>query len=423
MSGAAIEQLAARARVVKRLGLDTEFVGEGRYRTLLCLIQLVVSDEDGLDVLVVDTLDDEPDLTALAAVLADPEITIVVHAGRQDIALLRRCARTEVNSIFDTQVAAGFAGLGAQASYDTLLRELLGVRVQKSASYTRWDRRPLNVEQLAYAREDVLHLLEMAVELERRLQASGRLEWALEECRALEGASDVRDPEQLFARLPRINSLSPSQRAIAYELVAHREQVAEQQDRPAATVLSDIVIVELAKRAPRTAEQLEQIRGVNPGSLRRRGIDLLTVIADGARRAAIAVEERQHDPSSPIDAPQVALAEALVRARALEAGLAYELVAARADLAAIVASVRLGKPDPEVRTLAGWRRALVGHELLAALHGELALSVDRDGHLRIAPPSSDGDAQDDPSAAAGLHGYPAADAAPEPSAPADNAPA
>jgi ribonuclease D len=422
VSAAAIEQLAARARSVKRLGLDTEFVGEGRYRTLLCLIQLVVSDVDGPDVLVVDTLDGEPDLTALAAVLADPEITIVVHAGRQDIALLRRCARTEVNSVFDTQVAAGFAGLSAQASYDTLLRELLGVRVQKSASYTRWDRRPLNLEQLAYAREDVLHLLEMADELERRLQASGRLEWALEECRALEVASDVRDPEQLFARLPRINSLSPSQRAIAYEFVVYREQVAEQQDRPAATVLSDIVIVELAKRAPRTAEQLEQIRGVNPGSLRRRGIDLLAVVADGARRTAIAVEERQHDPSSPIDAPQVALAEALVRARALEAGLAYELVAARADLAAIVASVRLGKPDPEVRTLAGWRRALVGNELLAALRGELALSVGPDGRLRIAPPSSDGDVQHDPPAVAGPHGDPPADAAPEPSAPADNAP-
>jgi ribonuclease D len=384
-SPAQLDQLAARARRAKRLGLDTEFVGEGRYRTLLCLIQLVVDDADGLDVLVIDTLEDGLDLGPLAAVLADPEITIVVHAGRQDVALLRRCAQTDVNSIFDTQVAAGFAGLSAQAGYDTLLRELLGVRVQKSASYTRWDRRPLNVEQLAYAREDVLHLLGMAVELERRLNASGRLEWALEECRYLEQASDVRDADQLFARLPRINSASPSQRAIAYELVGYREQVAEQQNRPAGTVLSDMAIVELAKRAPRTSEQLEQIRGVNPGSLRRRGVDLLAVIADGARRSVIATEEREHDPSSPTDAPQIALAEALVRARVLEAGLAYELVAARADLAAIVASVRLGKPDPSVRTLSGWRRELVGDELLATLRGERSLSVGPGGRLNIGP--------------------------------------
>jgi ribonuclease D len=384
MTDSPLARFAARAQAAGRFGLDTEFVGEGRYRTLLCLIQLVVSDSEGLDILVVDALENELDLEPLAVVLADPTVSVVVHAGRQDVALLRRCAQTEVTAIFDTQVAAGFAGLSAQAAYDTLLRELLGVRVQKSASYTRWDRRPLNVEQLAYAREDVLHLLEMAVTLERRLEASGRLEWAHEECRALETASDAREPEQLFGRLPRINSLSPSQRAIAYELVVHREQLAEQQDRPAATVLSDVAIVELAKRAPRTAEQLEQIRGVNAGSLRRRGVDLLAVIAAGARRPAIAVEERSHETGSPADAPQIALAEALVRARALEAGLAYELVAARADLAAIVASVRRATAQPDVRTLSGWRRELVGDELLAMLRGERSLSVGPGGRLEIA---------------------------------------
>ncbi len=384
MSSSDVEPFATRALAAGRFGVDTEFVGEGRYRTLLCLIQLVVSDGDGLDVLVVDAIDESLDLAPLARVLADPSVTVVVHAGRQDVALLRRVANTDVTALFDTQVAAGFAGLSAQAGYDTLLRELLAISVQKSASYTRWDRRPLNAEQLAYAREDVLHLLEMASELEQRLASSGRLEWALEECRALERASDVRDPEQIFARLPRINSLNPSQRAIANELVGYREQLAQEQDRPAGTVLSDVVIVELAKRAPRTPEQLEQIRGINPGSLRRRGTDLLGAIARGALRQPIAAEERGHDPSSPSDGPQIALAEAFVRARALEAGLAYELIAARADLAAIVSSVRLGKPNPPVRTLSGWRRELVGDELLDVLRGERSLSVGSTGRLQIA---------------------------------------
>jgi ribonuclease D len=383
MTDTTLEQFSARARAVGRFGLDTEFVGEGRYRTLLCLIQLVVSDAQGLDVLVLDVLEDEFDLAPLASLLADPQVAVIVHAGRQDIALLRRYAATEVNAIFDTQIAAGFAGLSAQAGYDSLLRELLDVRVQKSASYTRWDRRPLDAEQLSYAREDVLHLLEMAAELERRLTASGRLEWAREECRALERVSDVREPDQIFARLPRINSLSPSARAIARALVGYREEIAEQQDRPASTVLSDVAIVELAKRSPRTPEQLEQIRGVNPGSLRRRGVNLLEVIASGAKRPPIAVEGHSHDPSSPHDAPQIALAEALVRARALESGLAYELIAARADLAAIVAGVRLAKPDADVRTLIGWRRELVGDELLALLRGELTLSIGPDGELEI----------------------------------------
>ncbi|MGD0386694.1 MAG: hypothetical protein ABSB73_11225, partial [Solirubrobacteraceae bacterium] len=80
---------------------------------------------------------------------------------------------------------------------------------------------------------------------------------------------------------------------------------------------------------------------------------------------------------------QIALAEALVRARALEAGLAYELIAARADLSAIVCCARAGSREPEVRTLTGWRRELVGEELLALLRGERTIAVSPDGHLSI----------------------------------------
>jgi ribonuclease D len=375
--------LSARARAAGRFGIDTEFVGEGRYRTLLCVVQIVVSDAEGLEVVVLDALDAQTGLAPLADLLADPQIEVVVHAGRQDVALLRRCARTEVTRIFDTQIAAGFAGLSAQAGYDTLLREVLGVRVQKTASYTRWDRRPLDAEQLAYAREDVLHLLDLAAALERRLAADGRLGWALEECRYLEGVSDARDADAVFARLPRINSLPPSARAIAHELVAWREELAERQDRPVTTVLNDAALVELAKRAPRTAEQLEGVRGVNPGSLRRRGVDLLATIARGAALPPIPVTVERHEQSAPVDGPQIALAEALVRARALEAGLAYELIAARADLAAIVACVRVGQREPDVRTLTGWRRELVGDELLALLRGERTIAVGGGGHLAI----------------------------------------
>jgi ribonuclease D len=383
-----LSAFSRRVRAIGRFGIDTEFVGEGRYRTLLCVIQLVVSDAEGLEVVVLDALDEQTDLAPLAALLADPQIEVVVHAGRQDIALLRRCARTEVTRIFDTQIAAGFAGLSAQAGYDTLLRELLGVRVQKTASYTRWDRRPLDAEQLAYAREDVLHLLDLAAELERRLAADGRLGWALEECRYLETVSDSRDPDAVFARLPRINSLPPSARAIAHELVDWREQIAERQDRPVTTVLNDAALVELAKRAPRTPEQLDQVRGVNPGSLRRRGVDLLETIARGAGLPPIPVEIERHEQSAPVDGPQIALAEALVRTTALQAGLAYELIAARADLAAIVACVRVGHREPDVRTLTGWRRELVGEELLALLRGERSIAIGDGGHLAISERST-----------------------------------
>ncbi len=393
-SGSCLPALAERARTSGRLALDTEFMGEGRYRTLLCLIQLAVPwvENDSAQpppggagrIELLDPLREDLDGTPLAAVLADPAVEIVVHAGRQDIALLRRRFQASVSNVFDTQVAAGFAGMPAQASYESLLSELLGVRLAKSASFTRWDARPLSREQLSYAREDVVHLLALAEELRTRLIASGRLEWARQECEALAQASDERDLDTIFARLPRIRNLNASSQAIARELVQWREQTAATQDRTVQGVLGDATLVEIAKRKPASIRQLEEIRGVGAGTMRRRGEELIAAIARGRERTVEPLERLPRPAGADAaDAPLVALAEALVRARTREADLAYELLASRADLQAIVASWRSGAGEADTRTLRGWRRELVGGELLELLDGKISLAV-IERELRVA---------------------------------------
>jgi ribonuclease D len=379
-----LQALADGARAAGRLALDTEFMGEGRYRTLLCVIQLAIPDElDAAErIVLIDPLAEDLDGSPLASVLADPAIEVVVHAGRQDIALIRRRLGTDITNVFDTQVAAGFAGLGAQSSYESLLSEILGLRVAKTASFTRWDARPLSPEQLSYAREDVVHLLELAAELQRRLASLGRLEWAREECEPLARSSDERDPEMIFGRLPRIGALSASARPVARELVEWREQTAERHNRPVQSVLGDAALMELAKRKPTSRNELSRIRGVGAGANGRRADELLEVIRAARDRPPDPAPERSRLPSSrPHDAPLVALAEALLRARAREAGLAYELLAARADLQAIVAGERAGE-EANVRTLRGWRRELVGAELLDLLDGRISLAVDGSGEAR-----------------------------------------
>ena len=370
-----VAELAGQARAAGRLGIDTEFMGEGRYRALLCLVQIAVETPDGVRVEVLDPLTTEFDPTPLAAVLADPSIQVILHAGRQDVALLRREWRTDIHGIFDTQVAAGFAGLRAQLGYEALLHEMVGVRLRKSASFTRWDTRPLSDEQVGYAREDVLHLAELADALQSALSNRGRLDWALEECRMLEEVSDEREPNTIFNRLPRINSLEPAQRAVALELVRWREDTARENDRPVPSVLADAPLVEVAKRRPSSLDRLAQIRGLNESTLRRRGRAILGVVERGRTRDPIPVDGDRPAPSDANDAPLIALGEALVRARAAEAGLAYELIAARADLQRIVTAVRLGEPDADVRTLQGWRREVVGIELLELLQGRRSLRV------------------------------------------------
>ena len=103
--------------------------------------------------------------------LADPAIEIVLHAGRQDVAILRREWKTTFTNVFDTQVAAGFAGFSAQAGYNGLLHDVLRIRLPKTASFTRWDARPLTDEQIRYARGDVEHLMPLADDIQR---AAGR---------------------------------------------------------------------------------------------------------------------------------------------------------------------------------------------------------------------------------------------------------
>ena len=376
-----IAEVAERARETGVLGIDTEFMSEGRYRPLLCLIQLAVLNGDDSRVELVDPFD-SPAVEPLAEILADPGVEIVMHAARQDVAILRRALGTEIRGLFDTQLAAGFAGLSASLGYGALLDQLLGVKLKKGEGFTKWDRRPLTPQQIRYARDDVAHLIQLADAIKDRLAENGRLEWVREECRPLEGASDERDARDVWRRLPRVNQLGGDARAVARELAAWREKVAQKEDKPPSTIVADQVVVAIARTSPRSIDKLRDIRGLYPKTIKRWGDEILAAVRRGAK-AEPPPKEGGGGFATAADAPVIALCEALVRARALEAGLAYELIASRADLTRVVVAARQGRPEPEVRTLQGWRRELVGEELDGLLRGDLSLAVGEGRRLRV----------------------------------------
>jgi ribonuclease D len=129
---------------------------------------------------------------------------------------------------------------------------------------------------------------------------------------------------------------------------------------------------------------MEQIRGIHPSGIRRRGQAILDAIAEGAEAPPIP-REPGRERFDPADAPLIALAEALLRARAADARLAYELIASRAELELIVGAARRGEPEPEVRTLAGWRSELVGDDLRSLLGGRAMLGVGEARRLELRP--------------------------------------
>jgi len=378
------QPIAALAAEHGRLAVDTEFMSERRYRALLCLVQVAVPDpaaEDGVRTDVLDPLEGDFDPAPLAAALADPAIEVVMHAGRQDVALLRREWNTEVHCLFDTQVAAGFLGLGPQEGYESLVRRVLGVKLKGGEGFTRWDRRPLTDAQLAYARADASRLLALGENLQERLEARGRLEWALEECRPLERSSDERDPQRLFERLPKLGRLSAEGRGVARELVDWRERAAERADRAATSILPDQALTEVARRMPETRAALEEIRGLPQPTLHRRHRELLDAVRRGEQRE-VPAPSGGAAPRDSRDAPVIALSQAVVRHRAQEAEVATELVATQAEIAELVASLRNGD-RPRARAAGGWRHELVGRELEELLAGRRSVSVAEGARLEL----------------------------------------
>src|SRR5204863_2925696 len=132
-------------------------------------------------------------------------------------------------------------------------------------------------------------------------------------------------------------------------------------DRPPSTVLPDHVLVEVARRQPTSRDGLEEVRGLPQQTLARWQRELVAAVERG-KDAPDAPELPEVETTDSSDAPLIALGQALVRQRAMEAKVAVDLISTQSDVAAVVAAARHGR-EPDVRTLQGWRRELVGNEL------------------------------------------------------------
>jgi len=382
--------LAQRATEHGRLAIDTEFVSERRYQAQLCLVQVAVPDSDAEGGVRTDVLDplgeNPPDPAPLARALADPAVEVIVHAGRQDVAIMRRTWDTDITRVFDTQVGAGFLGFGNQEGYESLVQRVLGVKLRGGEGFTRWDKRPLTDKQIAYAGDDARCLLTLGSAIERELDERGRLEWAREECRVVEESNDVRTPERAYEKLPKLGRLDDKGRAVARRLCAWREDVARQMDRPPSYVIPDQAMMELARRSPKDRAALENIRGLPQQTLHKRGAEVIEQIRQGETE-----EPPPPPPKAPkrdsSEAPLVSLAQAVVRHRSRESGVATELIATQSELTSLVGAVRRGEDDSRVRALRGWRRELVGDELRELIEGRRQVSVGEDGALTVTPVS------------------------------------
>ena len=352
----ALTALIARLANEPRVALDTEFTRVRTYYARLALVQLYAGDA----VACIDPL--AVDIAPLLDFLYRGDVLKIVHAGRQDLEVFYDVRGDVPRPVFDTQIAAAFAGFNDQIGYGALVEALTGVKLPKLHTRTDWEARPLSDEQLRYAEDDVRYLPAVHDALRERLAQSGRLSWAEEEFASLSDKKLYANaPADAYRRVKQGSVLPPATQPVLQRLAEWREQAAQKHDLPRAWVVPDTALIELARTQPTTRPALEQLQLLPPGAMRRWGAELLRAIEAGRQAPA----ETLWPETRVLDAAEQSRVERMlqrVRAAAQAAQLAPAVIASRR---AVIELVRAGT-GPLTR---GWRYELLGRELLALREG------------------------------------------------------
>ncbi len=373
-SPAGVDEVVRAAQAAGTCALDTEFLWEKTYAPQLCLAQIAV----GGEIWLIDPLAGAP-LQPIADLIADPAVEKLMHAPSADLIAFGLHFGSVPANVFDTQIAAGFIGLTASSSLDRLLDAVLKVRLNHNETFSDWSRRPLTDTQKLYAADDVRHLADLVATLRRDLEARGRREWAGLEIdrRFCTPEAAGGDPERAWRKVQRRGRLSPQQQAVLIELAAWREQAARRRDQPASWVMKDPTLVEIARGMPTSTADLQHVRGIGKGLGERDTTELLSAVERG-RNATPPPADRSVPQRIAKQVEAVAtLAVPMARIRCLDADLAPELVANRADLDRFLEVVVAGEDLAALPLGQGWRKELLGDDLVRLVNGEITLSLNR----------------------------------------------
>lgn len=338
------------------LGLDTEFMRTDTFAPKLALVQIGLGDAIAL----IDPLADI-DLGAMAARLGDPQAPSIMHSASEDIDALAPVLPQGIGTLYDTQIAAAFAGLGAGVGYQKLVLALCATDLPKGETRSDWLRRPLSVQQLEYAAQDVVHLPRLHAELSARLRTRGYADWHAEDCARMLERARLREPDlqpqtafRGAAEWPR------EQQALLRRVLIWRDATARRVDRPRPWLLDDAHALDFAANPPRDVNELYE-RGKGLRALRSaERAALLDVL-----HAPLEDADLVFDPIPPAATTQerraISTLKEIVVARAAELDLPEGLLCARRHLETLWIARRWPA------ALEGWRRGVLHDALMTRL--------------------------------------------------------
>ena len=362
--------------------MDTEFHRERTYFPQLALVQIAVGDRIAL-------IDPVAADARLLRPLLEGRGTAVLHAAQQDLDVLSQSIDAVPSRMFDTQIAAGFAGFSSP-SLATLVSSLIGGTVPKGDRLTDWLRRPLTADQRNYAASDVVHLPALHRILRERLESRGRLSWAEEACEELRRRpTGPTQPGDAWLKVKDVRTLKGKSRWVAREICIWREERAMERDIPVRHVLSDISVLGVAQRAPLSTDELASCRGLDRKMAEgRTGAALLDAVERGlaaATRGDLAFPSPEGDDLEKDLRHAVTLVGVWVAELARQSELDPTLLGTRRDIVELLAR------NPSARLAHGWRADILGRDVEMLIEGRMALTFRRDGEdigLRMVPVDS-----------------------------------
>jgi ribonuclease D len=364
-----LAEVCAHLAAARRFGFDTEFVGENSYHPHLCLVQVATPER----LVLIDPLSVGP-LDAFWELVIDPANQVVVHAGREEVRLCRLWSGRTPGDLIDLQIAAALVGLPYPLGHGSLVSQVLRVQLSKGETLTEWRERPLTRAQIRYAFDDVRYLLPTWQRLNADLQSYGRMGWLREEVARLTANAAPDEPLQdRWRKLRGLGSLDRRRLAVVRALYAWRDEKAAATNRPARTIIRDDLIVEIARRNPRSTRDLEVVRG-----LAKR--DLHTILATVERARTLPPDQWPAPSEREQDSPQIGWLSGILTAVlgdfCTRRRLASNLVATSLDIKLLVRARLAGEPLPAESLLTkGWRALFVLPELLAILDGRRSLRI------------------------------------------------
>jgi ribonuclease D len=369
--GAALERVARAVEAEPRIALDTESNGFHAYVEQVCLVQIATPRADyAIDVLAVG-------LGPLLPLLGDPHREVVLHAAENDVISLKREWGLTVGRIFDTHAAAKVLGI-PRVGLSNLLLDELGVHLTEDQQRSDWGRRPLSAEQIAYAFADVRHLLPLRDKLAGQLHERGLTSEAEAEFARLivkEARPRQFDPEG-WQKMKAARTLDGPGRGVLREMYLLRDRRARELNRPPFKVLSDLLLAEVARRQPRSEEEVLRIPGAQPAVLRRLAPQIVEAVRAGQAGAPPPRPApgqrppwRRGPPDREIDERYEKL-RAWRKARADARQVEVQVIAPNVVLIAIARTApRTLDELSRVEGMDAFRLQQYGAEMLAALHG------------------------------------------------------